>query len=79
MYTVYDNDTGIVLGAMSEEQLAFLAKHLEEESTVDRDYYIMSPTVDLMEAGGADPALISMLRKGIGSNDGVEIHWSRTE
>lgn len=78
MYTVYDNDTGIVLGAMSDEQLAFLADHLEEESVEDRDYYIMSPTVDLMEANGADPVLIALLRKGIGGNDGVEIHWTRT-
>ncbi len=79
MYTVYDNDTGVVLGAISEEQLAFLAGHLEEESSEDRDYYIMSPTVDLMEANGADPALIALLRKGIAGNDGVEIHWTRTE
>lgn len=77
MYTVYNNDTGAVLGAISEEQLAFLANHLEEESTEDRDYYIMSPTVDLMEANGADAELIAMLRKGIGDNDSVEIHWSR--
>jgi hypothetical protein len=78
MYTVYDNDSGVVLGTMTEAQLAFLSGHLEEESLEDTDYYIMSPTVDLMEANGADSALITLLRKGIGSKDGVEIHWTRT-
>ncbi len=79
MYTVYDNDSGAVLGTMTSAQLAFLADHLEEESTEDRDYYIMSPTVDMMEANGADADLIALLRTGIGSRDGVEIHWSRVE
>ncbi len=78
MYTVYNNDTGAELGLMTEEQLAFLAAHLEEESEEDHDYYIMSPTVDLMESVGGDPALIALLRKGIGAEDGVEIRWKTT-
>lgn len=79
MYTVYDNDTGAVLGAITEDQLAFLANHLEEESLEDRDYYIMAPTVDQMEAEGGDPTLIALLYEGIGNRDGVEIRWNRTE
>ena len=75
MINIFDNESGVPLGAISEEQLAFLRSQLEEESTEDTDYYIMSPTVDLMEANGADAALVAILRKAIGARDGVEIRF----
>jgi hypothetical protein len=75
MIRVYNNDTGAPLGEITEEQLAFLQSQLEEESTEDTDYYIMSPTVDLMEANGGDAALIALLRGAIGAGDGVEIRF----
>ncbi|MGL4650816.1 MAG: galactosyldiacylglycerol synthase [Caldilineaceae bacterium] len=75
MYNVYDNDSGVLLGVISEEQLAFLRSQLEEESADDTDYYIMAPTVDLMAANGGDAALVSLLRGAIGTRDGVEIRF----
>lgn len=76
MVTLYDNETGAELGAISDEQFAFLRDHLEEESTEDTDYYIMSPTVDLMESAGGEPSLIALLRAAIGTRDGIEIRYA---
>lgn len=73
MFNIFNHDTNALLGSLNEEQIAFLRGHLEEESTVDNDYYIMSPTVDLMEANGGDAALIALLRTAIGAADSVEI------
>ncbi len=73
MFNIFNNDTGALLGVLSAEQIAFLRSQLEEESTEDNDYYIMSPTVDLMEANGGDAALVALLRTAIGAADSVEI------
>jgi processive 1,2-diacylglycerol beta-glucosyltransferase len=75
MFNLFDNESGALLGVISEEQLAFLRDQLEEESTADTDYYIMAPTVDLMEANGGDASLVTILRTAIGSRDGVEIRF----
>ncbi len=77
MITVYDAETGVALGAISEEQLRFLADEMEEESTSDRDYYINQDTVDMFEGEGADPALIAFLRQALGKRDEMDIRWQR--
>src|SRR5207249_4463765 len=46
MIQLYDKETGASLGAITEEQLQFLADQLEEESPQDQDYYINEPTLD---------------------------------
>lgn len=75
MFNIYNNESGALLGAISSEQLAFLRSQLEEESTEDTDYYIMAPTVDLMEANGGDAALVALLRTAMAGRDGVEIRF----
>lgn len=77
MVFITNNESGQELGSISDETFAFLAAQLEEESSEDSDYYIMGVTVDAMEAQGADAALIALLRRAIGNNDGVEIRWRR--
>ena len=61
MIQLYDKETGASLGAITEEQLQFLADQLEEESPQDQDYYINEPTLDAFEEAGADPALVALL------------------
>lgn len=77
MIDVFDNDTNTPLGTITEAQLAFLSQQLEEESPTDTDYYINRATIDLLEARGADPALLELLRRAIGDRDDVEIRWER--
>ena len=76
MISLRDKDTGADLGTISEEQLRFLVDQLEEEYDEDRDYYINSTMLDLLEQNGADFQLLDMLRKAIGDREGVEIQWS---
>jgi len=78
MIQLYDKDTGAALGAISEEQLQFLADQLQEESPQDQDYYLNEPTLDAFEEAGADPALLTLLRKALGEREEMEIRWARS-
>jgi hypothetical protein len=78
MIQLYDAGTGAALGTITEEQLKFLMDQLEEESTQDQDYYINQETLDLFEEAGADPALLALLRRALGSRKEMDIRWSRT-
>lgn len=77
MVKLYDNDTNQLLGEISDAQLDFMMSQLEEESAEDRDYYINQPTLDLFEARGAEPALMTVLRRALGDRPDMEIRWSR--
>jgi hypothetical protein len=70
-------ETGAVLGELSEEQLDFLIDELEEEDSEDQDYYLDLETIDLLEESGAEDALITLLRKALGSSEGIEVRWTR--
>jgi HEAT repeat protein len=76
MIDLYNSETNQLLGAVSDRDLQVLVDALEEESSEDRDYYINADTIDLLSANGS-PELIEILRGALGSNDGVEIRWSR--
>ena len=78
MIQLYDKETGASLGAITEEQLQFLADQLEEESPEDRDYYINEPTLEAFEEAGADGALLALLRKALGEREEMEIRWERS-
>jgi len=78
MINVYDNETGALLGAISDEELQFLIDKLEEESLEDKDYYLNRDTLEMLEKAGGQPALMDLLRKALGERDGVEIRWSRS-
>lgn len=78
MVTIRDKDTSDLLGTISEEELEFLIESFEEESSDDTDYYIDADTIEMLEGDGASPALLELLRKALGSRDGVEISWARS-
>ena len=77
MIDVYNNDTNELIGSITEADLKVLADHLEEESTEDQDYYIDQATIDVIGDGQATEHLLGVLRKALGSSDGVEIRWER--
>jgi hypothetical protein len=78
MIELRDEDTGAFLGTITEAQLQFLIDQLEEEDSEDTDYYINQATLDMFEQNGADPQLLSLLRKALGTRDDMEMKWSRT-
>lgn len=77
MIKLYEKDTGLFLGTITEAQLQFLIDQLEEESTEDTDYYINQATLDLFEEGEADADLLALLRQALGPREGIEIQWVR--
>ena len=78
MIQLLDKKTGTVLGTVTETQLQFLKDHLEEESEQDTDYYITPDTLDLLEEEGADAALMSLLRRALGTREEMEIQYRAT-
>jgi hypothetical protein len=77
MIKLYDKDTRVFLGTITEVQLQFLIDQLEEESTEDTDYYINQATLDLFEEIGADADLLALLRQALGTREDLEIQWVR--
>jgi len=78
MIQLHDKDTGAWIGTISEDNLQFLVDQLEEESGDDQDYYINEATLDVFEEGGADKALVSLLRGALNGRTEMEVRWSRS-
>lgn len=76
MAKLYDKESGRLIGTITERDLEFLARQLEEEGLEDQDYYIEPATLEWFEDHGADPTLVQMLRDALGGSEGLEIAWS---
>lgn len=74
MFKVYNIENGDFIGNINEEQLELLIDRLEEETTKGDSYYIDSNTIEYLTDSGADEELIELLKKGLGEDDGIEIH-----
>lgn len=77
MVQLYDTERGNRLGTITDAQLQFLIDQLEEESLADRDYYLSSATVDMLEDNGADAQLVGLLRQVLDGREGMEVRWER--
>jgi len=78
MITLFNAETDEVLGSITEMDLQHLVDSLEETSPDDSDYYIDAATIDLIgERGLATDHLLSVLRKALGTRDGVDVRWQK--
>jgi hypothetical protein len=77
MIDLYNAATNELLGQITEADLKVLVDALEEEGVNDRDYFIDAATIDVIADGKATEHLIGLLRKAVGSSDGVDIRWQR--
>jgi processive 1,2-diacylglycerol beta-glucosyltransferase len=77
--TLFEDETGVLLGTLSEAQFQFLADHLEQESTRDDDYFINQATVELLASRGADAKLLGILRAALRERAEAEIRWVRSD
>ena len=75
MIQLFDADSKQQIGSISEEQLAFLRKQMEEESLEDQDYYINTATIDMFESAGADAGLLDLLRSAMNGREEMTILW----
>jgi hypothetical protein len=67
--------SGNSVGSISEEQFISLQNLLEEESLQDKDYYVDASTIEFLEESGADVHLTGILRRALGSSEGIEVSW----
>jgi hypothetical protein len=74
---LFDSESGRSIGSITDAQFQALVDALEEESPTDRDYYISSDTIDMLEQDGTDPAVLGLLRAAVGGREGAEIRWRR--
>jgi hypothetical protein len=79
MIDLYVNDTNELVGSITDADLRVLVDALEEESDDDQDYWIDKATIDVLGDGRATEHLLTLLRKAVGSSDGVEIRWERRQ
>jgi hypothetical protein len=77
MIDLYNNETNELVGSITDAELQVLIDRLEEESETDQDYYIDQATIDLLGDGTATAHLLDVLRRALGSSDGVEVRWAR--
>ncbi len=77
MIQLRDKASDNLLGSLDDKDFEFLVDQLEEESLEDRDYYIDAATIDMLEADGAPATLTGVLRKALGSAEGIEVRWVR--
>ena len=77
MIDLYNATTNQLLGTITEADLQVLIDALEEEGVNDQDYFIDAPTIDVIADGKATEHLVGLLRKAVGSSDGVDIRWQR--
>ena len=77
MIELRDKITNEPLGSIDDDELRFLVDELEEESPIDRDYYISADTIDMLESDGAPTSLVTLLKRILGSEEGIEVRWVR--
>jgi hypothetical protein len=77
MIDLYNDATDVLIGTMTEADLKVLQDALEEEGDDDQDYYIDKATIDVLGDGRATEHLMGLLRKALGTAEGVDIRWER--
>jgi processive 1,2-diacylglycerol beta-glucosyltransferase len=70
---IVDLETGFTLGSITPQQAQFLIDTLEEATPDKARYYIDAPTIEMLEHSGGDPEMIALLRRALGTRDGIEI------
>jgi len=77
MISLIDDETGALIGTVTEEQFKFLQDQLEEEGMEDRDYWFDADTLDMLAEEGADKAMIELLRKALGQREEMTVRWKK--
>ncbi len=75
MIQLYDDQSGDLIGTITQAQLQYLVDQLEEEDSEDQNYYIDRGTLDWFDEYKVDPVLETLLREALGDRDGMDIRW----
>ncbi len=75
MIKLYDGDTDAEVGEITEAQLEVLAENLVEETLDEFSYNITPDAIASLESGGADPQLVAILRRALGTRTSMELRY----
>jgi hypothetical protein len=79
MITLLEKGTTRALGTLSEDELRQLIDALEEENSLDRDYYIDRQTLDYLRDRKVTMNLLLLLERGLGQRSGFDVEWTSDE
>lgn len=78
MTRIFDRRTGETLGTLSADDLAQLWSLMAEPSTTDEAQYPIDPeALERLEAGGATPQLLTILRQMLEGREGFDLGWEQ--
>lgn len=75
MVRLYDADSEAEIGQISETQLDVLVEQLVEESLDEYSYNITPQAIASLESNGADPALVSILKRALAGRASIEVRY----
>jgi len=75
MIKLYNVDSGQYLGRITDEDLQFLKRNLEEESSEDSDYYINRETLDLLKEKGMSEDFAKLIESAMGTEGEIELRY----
>lgn len=76
MPVLHDRATGAVIARLTPEQLQILVDALAGGASEDADYTLSPSTLQILEEGGADAAMVTLLRDALGTREGLDFHWT---
>jgi len=77
MIALYDVASGAKVGRITEKQLDALMSWMEEESTIDRDYYLTAEDCELMLEQGIDPTLVTVLQEALKGREDMDLRYAQ--
>lgn len=75
MIKLFDGENDNEVGEITEPQLEHLVEELVEESLDEYTWNITPATLDSLESTGADPALVSVLRRALANRTSMELRY----
>jgi hypothetical protein len=75
MIKLYDGDSEREIGEITEAQLEILVEQLVEETLDEYAFNINPAIISSLEANGVEPALVDLLKTGLGGRTSMELRY----
>ena len=73
---LFESETDLTVGHISEEQLEWLSDHLDEDAVRDKEFILDPALISSWEEAGAEPGLVAALRGALGPRRDVRLRWA---
>jgi hypothetical protein len=75
MPKLYDQSDDRLLGEVSQQDVDLLIAQMEEESSLDRDYFIDNETFLRLVDAGASSALLDAIKSALDIHGECDVRW----